>query len=51
MLAMQEFYWSRVDVPVMKLELCNKDGDCNESDDVHYGPNVNAFVENCLKKL
>jgi hypothetical protein len=46
---MQELYWSRVDVPVMELELCNKDSNFDKSGDVHNGPNLNAFVENCLK--
>ena len=42
--AMQEPYWSRADVPVMKPELYNKDSDCEESDDVHNGPSLNVFV-------
>jgi len=48
---MQELHCSRVDVPVINMELCNKDSDCDKSDDVHNGPNLNAFVENCPKKL
>lgn len=35
----------------MKMELCNKDSDCDGSDDFHNGPNLNAFVENCPKKI
>jgi hypothetical protein len=35
----------------MKTELCNKDSDCDRSDDFHNGPNLNAFVENCPKKI
>jgi hypothetical protein len=33
------------------MKLYNKDSDCDESDVVHNGPNLNTFVENCLKEL
>jgi hypothetical protein len=32
---MQEFYWSKSDVLVMKLELFTEDSDCDESDNDH----------------